>query len=114
LVQAGLVFGRLGRPRLRARLKVGGVGWGYACLQNRHLISEGDNLQWQQDAPAKTTGPQGKDGGIDREHVGNGTAIDQLPLCFPDLSNLRKAQSAIRSGDGSNKPQGTMRASLPA
>ncbi len=45
-------------------------------------MSEGDDLQFQTDAAAKTEGKQGKNGRSDREHAGDDIGVEPITPCF--------------------------------
>ena len=45
------------------------------------LMAEGDDLQFQRSAATKAEGQQGKDGGHERDHAGDATAVDPTTPC---------------------------------
>ena len=48
-------------------------------------MSQGDDLQFQRDTAAKSTGQQGKDGRSDREHAGDHIGIEPVTPCLPSV-----------------------------
>ena len=51
-------------------------------MDNRHLVSKGDEFEFQRGAAAKAKGEQGDEGGKDRCHARDGTAAARKSLGF--------------------------------
>jgi hypothetical protein len=69
---------------------------GVTAPQDRHLKSEGDDLQFQRDAAAKTTGQQGKGGGSDREHAGDDIGTEPITPWFVSVIDFAIGTSTQR------------------
>jgi hypothetical protein len=55
-------------------------------------MSEGDDLQFQTDAAAKTEGKQGKNGGSGCGHAGDDIGVEPITPCFLSFIYLRQGQ----------------------
>ena len=54
---------------------------GVLAPQDRQLMLDADNLQFQRDAAAKSTGQQEKDGRSDREHASDDIGVKPIMPC---------------------------------
>jgi len=65
-------------------------------------MSEGDDLQFQRDAAAKTTGQQGKGGGSDREHAGDDIGTEPITPWFVSVIDFAIGTGIATASSGGN------------